>query len=120
MPFHLSKIAKAAAAPVALAVMVSSVPAMAAAPSAFERAMLAQLDAPTRAAVEKRAVGGNTVSGVIGTTLLNNYYAAGARKPGEALNVVAVDFARGTVVFRRSANVFEVQRFDPRTLHMQR
>lgn len=118
MPFNFAKIA--GTVPIAMAMIASSAPALAAAPSPFERAMLAQLDAPTRAAVEKRAVGGNTVSGVIGTTLLNNYYGAGPHKPGEALNVVAVDFARGTVVFRRSANVFEVQRFDPRTLRMQR
>lgn len=86
----------------------------------FDRAVLAQLDAPTRAEVQKRAVKGNTVTGVIGTMLLNNYYAAGARKPGEALTVVAVDFARGAVVFRRSASVFEVQRFNPQNLHVQR
>ncbi|TCM18166.1 hypothetical protein EDF56_105517 [Novosphingobium sp. PhB165] len=92
----------------------------AATPTAFERAMLSVLDAPTRAQVEKRAVHGNTVSGVIGTILLNNYYGAGARNPGQALSVAAVDFGRGTVIFRRAPNVLELQRFDPHTLRMIR
>ncbi|MCX8476447.1 MAG: hypothetical protein MT490_11685 [Sphingomonas sp.] len=94
--------------------------AQASTPSTFERAMLAELDAPTRAEVERRAVAGNTVKGVIGTILLNNYYAAGARRPGRALTVVAIDFSLGVVVFRRAANVFEVQRFNPQTLRLLR
>jgi hypothetical protein len=34
---------------------------------AFERAFLTEMDAATRAEVEKRATGGNTISGVIAT-----------------------------------------------------
>ena len=37
---------------------------------AFERAFLGEMDAATRAEVEKRATAGNTISGVIATTLL--------------------------------------------------
>jgi hypothetical protein len=82
--------------------------------------MLAELDAPTRADVERRATAGNTVLNVVGTILLNNYYKAGARHPGQAVSVAAVDFSRGAVVFRRAPNVLEIQRFDPRTLRMIR
>lgn len=87
---------------------------------AFERAVLDGLDAATRADVERRATAGNTVLAVIGTTLINNYYGAGARTPGEALTIVAIDFAQGVVVLRRAPNVFEVERFDPRTLRIMR
>ncbi|WP_395396415.1 hypothetical protein WBP07_21215 (plasmid) [Novosphingobium sp. BL-8A] len=120
MPFNFAKYAVIMPMALSLAGLPSPTMAQPPARSAFDRAVLAQLDAPTRAAVEQRAVKGNTVTGVVGTMLLNNYYAAGARKPGEALTVVAVDFARGAVVFRRSANVFEMQRFNPQNLHIQR
>jgi hypothetical protein len=117
---NLSRAAIACAAPIALSLTMLSVPAMAQTPTPFERAMLAELDATTRAEVQRRATGGNTVKGVIGTTLLNNYYKAGARNPGQPLTVIAIDFSLGTVVFQRTPNVFEVQRFDPRTLRMRR
>lgn len=119
---NLSRAAIACVAPIALSLTALSGPALAQASShsAFERAMLAQLDAPTRADVERRATAGNSVLNVVGTILLNNYYKAGARNPGQAVSVVAVDFSRGAVVFRRAPNVLEVQRFDPRTLRMMR
>lgn len=119
---NLSRVAIACAAPIILSLAVPSAPALAqaSAPTAFERAMLAELDATTRAEVQRRATGGNTVKGVIGTILLNNYYKAGARKPGQPLTVVAIDFSLGAVVFRRAPNVLELQRFDPRTLRMIR
>lgn len=113
-----TRIAAICAAPIALSLL--SAPALAAAPTAFEKAVLAELDAPTRAGIEKRATDGNTVLGVVGTTLLNNYYGAGARNPGDAVTVVAIDFARGVVVFQRSANVFELQKFNTKTLQMIR
>lgn len=118
----LSRVASASAAALLFNFAALPAPALAqvSAASPFERAMLAELDAPTRAAIEARVTGGNTVKGVIGTTLLNNYYAAGARRPGTALTVVAIDFSLGIVVFRRSANVFEVRRFNPQTLRMIR
>jgi hypothetical protein len=117
---NLSRVAIACAAPILLSLSMTSAPALAQTPTGFERAMLAELDATTRAEVERRATGGNTVKGVIGTILLNNYYKAGARNPGQPLTVVAIDFSLGVVVFQRRANVFEVQRFDPRTLTMRR
>jgi len=120
MSFKSARLTIAAPIVLALASWAPTISAQAPTHSTFDRAVLAQLDAPTRAEVEKRAVKGNTVTGVVGTMLLNNYYAAGPRKPGEALTVVAVDFARGSVVFRRSANVFEVQRFNPQNLRLQR
>jgi len=106
---------------IAIALAALSLPASAfAATPAFERALLAELDTTTRAEVERRATGGNTVTGVVGTILLNNYQAAGPRNPGESVEVVAVDFGRGAAVIRRGTNVFEVVRFDPRTLRVQR
>ena len=118
---YLSRVAIVLAASVTLPLTALSSPASAqTASSAFERAMLDELDTPTRAEVESRATAGNTVIGVVGTILLNHYQEAGARNPGGALEVVAIDFSRGVVVIRRAANVFEVQRFDPRTLRLIR
>jgi hypothetical protein len=119
---NLSRVAIICAAPMLLGLSAMSSPALAraASPSAFERAVLAQLDPTVRANVEKRATHGNSVMEIIGTMLLNNYYKAGARHPGQALNVVAVDFTRGVVVFRRSPNELESQRFDPKTLQFLR
>jgi hypothetical protein len=118
----LGRFAIAIAAPVALHLAALASPASAQTPSssAFDRAMLDGLDSQTRAEVESRATGGNSVIGVVSTILLNRYQEAGARNAGEALEVVAVDFSRGVVVIRRAANVFEVQRFDPRTLRLVR
>jgi hypothetical protein len=107
-----------AAAAMSLVSLPAAGQAQASVSPAFERAMLGELDAATRAEVESRATSGNTISGVIGTILLNNYYSAGARRPGEPLSVVAVDFSLGIVVLRRAANEFEVLRFDPRTLRL--
>lgn len=115
----LRRIAIACVAPIALHFAALSAPAMAQAPTDFEQAMLAQLDDATRAEVEQRATGGNTVLNVIGTILLNNYQAAGPRNAGAALTVVAVDFGRGTAVVQRASNVFELIRFDPRTLRVR-
>lgn len=101
--------------------LVAASPALAqGASSAFERAMLDELDSATRAQVEQRATAGNSVIGVVSTILLNHYQEAGARNPGAALEVVAVDFSRGVAVIRRAPNTFEVQRFDPRTLQLIR
>lgn len=118
----LSRIASACVAPILLHLTALSAPALAqpSSPSAFERAMLAELDARTREEVESRATAGNSVMGVVSTILLNNYQAAGARTRGAALSVVAVDFSRGMVVIRRAPNAFEVRRFDPRTLRLLR
>jgi hypothetical protein len=116
-----SRIAFACAAPFLLSAVAWSAPAVAqGAPTAFERAVLAQLNASTRASVEQRATDGNSVTNVVGTILLNNYYQAGAENPGQPLTVVAVDFGRGIVVLRREPTTWEVVRFDPQTLRVTR
>ena len=111
-----ARLAIACAAPITLA--IASAPALAQTSPAFERAMLAEMDTATRADVQSRATGGNTVSGVIGTILLNHYHAAGARNPGEALTVVAIDFARGVAVLGHDQRTYEIIRFDPKTLQL--
>ena len=110
-----TRLAVACAAPIALAL---TAPAVAQTSPAFERAMLGEMDAATRADVEKRASGGNTVSGIIGTILLNRYEAAGAKKPGEALTILAVDFARGVAVLGHDQDTYEIIRFNPKTLEL--
>lgn len=83
---------------------------------AFERALLGEMDAATRAEVEKRATAGNTISGVIATTLLNDNQMARHGKARGPISVVAVDFVRGVVVIQNASN--EPVRFDPKTLHI--
>lgn len=116
---NLNRIAVTCVAPVLLGFTAFSAPALAA-PTHLEQAMLGELDAPTRAEVQKRVTGGNTVSGVLATILLNNYYKAGAKNPSEAITAVAIDFARGAVVFRHAQdNSLVLQNFDPKTLQMR-
>jgi hypothetical protein len=83
---------------------------------AFERAFLTEMDAATRADVEKRATGGNTISGVIATKLLNSSKMATHSKAGTPISVVAIDFIRGVVVIKNGPNQYEPVRFDPKTL----
>jgi len=116
---NLSRIAFAFAVPITLQFAALSAPAMAqASPTAYERAILAGLDAPTRGEVQRRATGGDNVTGVVAIILLNNYQAAGATSPGEAVTVVAVDFARGTVVLKKGDETLVLHRFDPATLRL--
>jgi hypothetical protein len=95
-----------------------STPALAQTSPAFERAIFGEMDPATRADVEKRASGGNKVWEVIGTILLNNYHAAGARNPGEAVTVVALDFVRGVAILRHTEQLLEMINFDPKTLRL--
>ena len=116
-----TRLAFACAAPLAVSLTVLPAPALAqtaTASAAFERAMLDAMDAPTRAAVSGRATGGNTVSAVIGTILINNYEAAGAKHPGHPLTIVAIDYERGVAVLGYDEDTDEVIRFDPKTLHL--
>jgi hypothetical protein len=82
---------------VALAAMSMGPPVQAQTPPpptpspAFERAYLGEMDAATRAEVEKRATGGNSISGVIATMLLNDNQMASHGKAGGPISVVAVD-----------------------------
>jgi hypothetical protein len=75
------------------------------------------MDAATRAEVEKRATGGNTISGVIATMLLNSNQMATHGQAG-AISVVAIDFVRGVVVIQKGPNQYEPVRFDPKTLRV--
>ena len=103
---------------VALSVQAQTPPRPALSP-AFERAYLSEMDAATRAEVEKRATGGNTISGVIETMLLNSNQMTKHGKAGGAITVVAVDFVRGVVVIQTAPNQYEPVRFDPKTLQVQ-
>jgi hypothetical protein len=103
----------------ALSLTFSSAPVLAQTSPAFERAILGEMDPATRADVEKRATGGNTVGGVVGTILINNYHAAGAKNPGEALTVIALDFERGVAVLGTDERTFEIIHFDPKTLRLK-
>ena len=114
-----TRFAFACAAPIVLSALAWSAPALAA-PTPFERAVLNQLNASTRADIEKRATDGNSVLEVIGTALINNYYQAGAQNPGTPLTVVAIDFGKGVVVLKREPSTFEVVNFDPQTLRIRR
>jgi len=116
-----TRFAVACAAPVALSLAMLSIPAQAqtaTASPAFERAMLAEMDTATRNSVSSRATGGNTVAAVIGTILINNYEAAGAKHPGRPLTIIAVDYARGVAVLGYDQETFEVIHFDPKTLRL--
>ena len=116
----LIRAATAYAAPfvLSLALLSAPTPALAKTSPAFERAMLAEMDAATRSAVQKRSTGGNTVTGVISTVLLNHYQGAGAKHPGAGLHVIAVDFARGVAVLGKDQKTFEIIKFDPKTLRL--
>jgi len=98
----------------ALSVQAQTPPPPAPSP-AFERAFLSEMDAATRAEVEKRATGGNTVAGVIATILLNSNQVAKHGQPG-ALTVIAVDGMRGVVVIQKAPNQYVPMRYDPKTL----
>jgi hypothetical protein len=116
---NLSRVAFALVAPLTLQFAAVSAPALAqSSPTAYERAILTGLDAPTRREVTRRATGGDNVTGVVAIILLNNYQASGPTTAGEAVSVVAVDFARGTVVLRKGAETLVLHRFDPATLRM--
>jgi hypothetical protein len=115
----LARFAFAVAAPLTLSLAAVSAPAHAQGHSAYERAILAGLDSSTRAEVQRRSAGGDNVSGVVAIILLNNYQAAGATTPGEAVSIVAIDFVRGTVVLKKGAEELVLHRFDPASLRLQ-
>jgi hypothetical protein len=106
----------------ALALATPAIPAaLAQTPSpAFQAAILGGLDAPTRAEVERRATGGNSVYEVLRVILLNNMQAANLIRPGEAplSEVVAIDFIREHAVVRQGDNL-RVLNFDRATLNLK-
>jgi hypothetical protein len=110
-------VALAAMGVMALPVRAQTLPPPTPSP-AFERAYLTEMDEATRAEVEKRATGGNSISGVIATMLLNSSQMATHSKAGTPITVVAVDFIRGVVVIQNGPNQYEPVRFDPKTLRV--
>ena len=102
---------------VALSVQAQTPPPPAPSP-AFKRAYLSEMNEATRAEVEKRATGGNTISGVIATMLLNSNQMTKHGKAGGALTIIAVDFIRGVVVVQNGPSSYEPVRVDPKTLHV--
>ena len=88
----------------------------------WQRAILETLSPETRAEIERRATGGNSVYEVLRTMLLNNMQLANVISAGEPplQEVVAIDFIRGTAVFRQLNGIFRVIPFDTRTLQLQR
>jgi len=115
---RIACVALAAMGVMALPVQAQTPPPPPAPSPAFERAFLGEMDAATRAEVEKRATGGNTISGVIATTLLNDNQMARHGKAGGPISVVAVDFVRGVVVIQNGPDQYEPVRFDPKTLRV--
>ena len=116
-----TRFALACATPLALSLSVLSAPAMAqtaTASNAFERAMLAEMDASTCAAVTGRVNRGNAVAAIIGTILINNYEAKGAKHPGQPLTIIAIDYDRGVAVLGSNQETFEVIHFDKKTLRI--
>ena len=115
----LTRIAILCGAPIALSLSALSAPALAQTSPAFERAILGELNPATRADVQKRATGGNRVHEIIGTILLNKYH-ADPKHPGEALTVVALDFARGVAVLGTDHRTYQIIRFNTKTLNLLR
>ena len=116
-----TRFAIACATPLALSFSVLSAPALAqtaTASNAFERAMLAEMDASTRAAVTGRVNRGNAVAAIVGTILINNYEAKGAKHPGQPLTIIAIDYDRGVAVLGSNQETFEVIHFDKKTLRI--
>jgi len=85
---------------IAAAALGLAAPALAAAPTPYEQAMLSLLSPAVQKQVLARAVDGNTIDGVITTMLLNQIsgeFAAG--------NVVAVDNDDGIIVVSKNGQI---------------
>jgi len=98
----------------AVAVVIGTPVAYAAAPTALERAELAGLSPQLRAQVQARAVGGNSVTEVLQVMLLNNI-----KIKHEASLIVALDWSKGVAVVRLPNGGLEVVNFDPKTLQIK-
>lgn len=102
----------------ALALVLAAPAAFGQTPSpAMQNAILAGLNAQTRAEVQRRATGGNSVYEVLRITLLNNMQLANVIPSGQAplSEVVAIDFVRSIAVVRQGDGL-RVLGFDPETL----
>jgi len=102
----------------AVTLMLAAPAAFAQTPSpAMQRAILDGLNAETRAEIERRATGGNSVYEVLRITLLNNMQLANVIQPGQPplSEVVAIDFVRSAAVVRQGDGL-RLLGFDPQTL----
>ena len=100
----------------ALACAVVTIPAAIVAPSpAVQQAILAELDQATRAEVQRRATGGNSIYEVLAGTLLNNLQLANAT----GARVVAIDFGREVAVVEQTGQPMRVISFNAQTLSIR-
>jgi hypothetical protein len=98
-----------------IAALAVAAPASAYAPSALEKAELAQLSPAKQKEVLARATGGNTIHGVIETMLLNQIsddFATG--------QVVGVDFTEAVLVVKNKKGQTRAYEFDTATLILKR
>lgn len=104
-----------AALALAFAMLANSLPVRAQAGTGLEEAELATLNPHVRAEVQKRmAAGGQTVTGILTTMLLNNI-----KLKHPASRIVALDFERGAAVVETPGGSLEVVNFDNRTLQIK-
>jgi hypothetical protein len=89
-------------------------PGYAQSPTALEQAELAGLNPEMRVEVQKRAVGGNSVTEVLQVMLLNNIK---AKQP--ANQIIAMDWRKGVTVVQRAAGDMKVVRLAPVTLQIR-
>jgi hypothetical protein len=98
-----------------LAVLAHSLPVHAQVATSLEQAELAGLKPEIRAEVQKRlGGGGQTVSEILTTMLLNNI-----KLKHPASRIVAMDFARGAAAVENSGGGMEVVNFDTTTLQIK-
>lgn len=93
------------------AILLASPSAFAAPSPAFQAAILAELSPETRAEVQRRATGGNSVYEVMAVILLNNLQLAGTPNA----EVVAIDFGRERAVVK-TGDSYRVVNFNSATL----
>jgi hypothetical protein len=104
-----------AAVPLLVAVVANPLPVHAQVATSLEQAEMAGLKPDVRAEVQKRlAAGGQTVSEILATMLLNNI-----KLKHPASRILALDFARGTAAVQTAAGAMEVVDFDPTTLQIK-
>jgi hypothetical protein len=96
------------------AVVIGTPAGYAQSPTAIEQAELAGLSPETRAQVQSRAVGGNSVTEVLQVMLLNNI-----KIKHPASQIVAMDWARGVAVVQLPSGGMQTVQFDPATLQIR-
>lgn len=102
-------------ATLAAAMLAAPVAVLAAPSPAFQQAILAELAPATRAEVQSRATGGNSLYEVLAVILLNTMQLANAT----GARVVAVDFGREVAVVEQGGQMRAVN-FDSSTLQIRR